>query len=277
MGYRISTNVASIAAQRSLETTTKAQSKELGKLSSGSRIVSAADDAAGLAISEKLKSQIKSIGQANRNTNDAISLIQTAEGGLNEVSNILVRLRELSVQSASDTLGEKERNFSNLEFQSLKEEINRISSVTDFNGVKLLNGQGNQLDFQIGINNVAGQDRVEYNSSAINAGLSALGLDGLAITSKEGAQDGLGRIDEAITHISGQRAILGATQNRLASTSNGLQVMNENLNDANSRIRDVDYAEATANNTRMNILSQAGTSVLAQANNSGQMAMKLIG
>lgn len=277
MGLRINTNVSSIAAQRSLGQTNTKQASNLSKMSSGSRIVRASDDAAGLAISEKLKANIRSVNQANRNANDGISLIQTAEGGLSEVSNIMIRLRELAVQSASDTVGASEREFSNLEFQSLKEEISRISNSTEFNGHKLLNGTGEKLDFQIGVNNNEFEDRVSYDSAQINVGLNQMGISELGVMNKEGARESLGAIDGALKHVSGQRAILGATQNRLTSTSNGLQVMQENLSAANSRIRDTDYAAAAAENARGNILSSAGTSVLAQANATGSAALKLIG
>lgn len=274
---RISTNVPSISAQRTLSETNRLKDTSLSKMSSGTRIGSAADDAAGLAISEKLKANIRGLNQANRNTNDGISLIQTAEGGLNEVSNILVRLRELSVQSASDTVGDSERQFTNLEFQNLKQEIERISQVTEFNGQKLLNGEGQKLDFQIGVNNVEGQDQISYDQQKINAGVSNLGISDVSVASKEGARSSLAELDKAIEGVSGQRAELGALQNRLTSTSNGLQIMSENLSSANSRIRDTDYAEETAKSAKYSILSNAGTSVLSQANASGNMAMKLIG
>lgn len=274
---RISTNVPSIAAQRTLSETNRLKDSSLAKMSSGQRIGSASDDAAGLAISEKLKANIRGLNQANRNTNDGISLIQTAEGGLNEVSNILVRLRELSVQSASDTVGDSERKFTDLEFQNLKSEIERISAVTEFNGQKLLNGEGQKLDFQIGVNNVEGQDRISYDTQKVNAGISNLGISEVGVSSKEGARSSLADLDKAIEGISGQRAELGALQNRLTSTSSGLQIMSENLSSANSRIRDTDYAEESAKSAKYSILSNAGTSVLSQANASGNMAMKLIG
>jgi len=277
MGFRINTNVASISAQRSLSQTNKAQESVLSKLSSGSRITQAADDAAGLAISEKLKAQIRGTNQATRNANDGISMVQTAEGGLNEVSNILVRLRELSVQSASDTVGETERKFSDLEYQNLKQEIERISQVTEFNGMKLLNGEGEQLDFQIGIHNDAFQDRISYDVQATNSKLGNLGMDSISVVSKSGAQESLSVIDKAIESISGSRANLGALQNRLSSTVNNLQVSSENMSAANSRIRDTDYAETTAQNAKFNILNAAGTSVLGQANMQTQNALKLIG
>lgn len=277
MGFRINTNVPSISAQRSLSQTNKVQENVLGKLSSGSRINQAADDAAGLAISEKLKAQIRGTNQATRNANDGISMVQTAEGGMNEVSNILVRLRELSVQSASDTVGDTERKFSDLEYQNLKQEIERISQVTEFNGIKLLSGQGEQLDFQVGINNDAFQDRISYDTQATNTKLDSLGMGSISVMSKQGAQESLAVLDSAITAVSGSRANLGALQNRLSSTVNNLQVSSENMSAANSRIRDTDYADATAQNAKMNILNAAGTSVLGQANMQTQNALKLIG
>ncbi len=277
MGFRINTNVSSIAAQRALNTTNRMSQNTLAKMSSGTRITRAADDAAGLAISEKLKAQIRSMQQADRNANDGISMVQTAEGGLDEISNMLTRLRELSIQSASDTVGDTERAFSNQEYQQLKLEIERIAQVTEFNGTKLLAGEGDMLDFQIGVNNDAFQDRISYDTQMTNAKLSSLGIDMIDVSSKEGAQTALSTIDDAIEKVSGQRAALGAIQNRLTSTSNNLQISTENLSQANSRIRDVDYAQAAADNAKNNILGQAGTSVLSQANAQGQNALKLIG
>jgi flagellin len=277
MGLRINTNVSSLAAQRTLGVNNAEQSQTLGKLSSGTRIVRSADDAAGLAISEKLKAQVRSVNQAERNANDGISMIQTAEGGLNEISNILVRLRELSIQSASDTVGDTERQFTNLEYQNLKQEMERISQVTEFNGKKLLNGEGDSYDFQIGINNDQFQDRISFDTQRLNSSIASLGVDGLAVSSKEEAQNGLAAIDAAIQNVSGQRAELGAKQNRLSSTIQNLQVSSENLSAANSRIRDTDYAAETAKKTKLDILTNAGTSVLAQSNAQGQAALKLIG
>lgn len=277
MGFRINTNVASLSAQRSLSTNNRETQNTLAKLSSGTRITRASDDAAGLAISEKLKARIRSTDQASRNTNDGISMIQTAEGGLDEVSSILTRLRELSVQSASDTVGDTERGFTNMEYQNLKQEVERIAQVTEFNGIKLLSGEGEQLDFQIGVNNDEFQDRLTYDTTQQNARLDALGITDLTVESKEGAQGALSTIDSAIERVSGQRASLGAIQNRMISTSNNLQVTKENLSAANSRIRDVDYAQASATNARNNILNQAGTAVLGQANQQGQNALRLIG
>ncbi len=277
MGLRINTNVVSLSAQRTLNKNTTKKSDSLNKLSSGTRITKAADDAAGLAISEKLKAQIRSTNQATRNANDGISLIQTAEGGLGEIGNILTRMRELSIQSASDTVGNSERAFTDLEYQNLKSEIQRISEVTEFNGKKLLNGQGDKLEFQVGANNQELEDRISYDSASTNASLGSLEIDSLNVLTKEDSQGTLMTLDSAIENISGQRAFLGATQNRLSSTINNLEVTSENLAAANSRIRDTDFASESATNTKLNILSSAGTSVLAQANATGQSALKLIG
>ncbi len=277
MGFRINTNVSSIAAQRSLGVNNREAESTLSKLSSGTRITKAADDAAGLAISEKMKANIRSMKQADRNTNDGISMIQTAEGGLNEVSSILTRMRELAIQTASDTVGDVERGMSNLEYQNLKQELDRISQVTEFNGQKLLDGNGKRYDFQVGVNNDEFQDRIGYDSKTVNARVDDLGVSELDISSKDGSQSSLAAVDGAIEKVSGYRAYLGAIQNRLISTSNNLQINVENLSQANSRIRDVDYAEATAQQAKNTILNSAGTSVLAQANANGQNALKLIG
>lgn len=277
MGFRINTNVASLQSQNSLKQVNRETQESFSKLSSGSRITKSADDAAGLAISEKLKAEIRSANQANRNANDGISMVQVAEGGLNETSNILTRMRELAIQSASDTVGDVERGMTNLEYQQLKQEMERIAQVTEFGGRKLLNGSGEKLEFQVGTHADEFKDRISFEPSNLNSGIEALGVDSLAVSSKEGAQDSLASIDAAIEKVSGQRAVLGAVQNRLTSTSSNLQTYAENMSAANSRIRDVDYAEETAKQARNQIIGAAGTSVLAQANMSGQNALKLIG
>lgn len=277
MGFRINTNVASLQAQNSLSKVNKETQESFSKLSSGSRINKAADDAAGLAISEKLKSNIRSAQQAGRNANDGISMVQVAEGGLNETSNILTRMRELAVQSASDTVGESERGMTDLEYQQLKSEMDRISQVTEFNGTKLLSGVGDKLEFQIGTGNDSFKDRIGFDPSELNAGIDSLGVESLSVGSKAGAQESLSSLDAAIEKVSGQRAVLGALQNRLTSTTNNLDTSIENMSAANSRIRDVDYASETAKQARNQIIGSAGTSVLAQANMSGQSALKLIG
>jgi len=254
----------------------QAQDLSFQKLSSGERITRAADDAAGLAISEKLKAEIRSTRQAGRNTNDGISMIQTAEGGLNEISNILVRLRELSIQSASDTIGDVERGFTDLEVQHLKQEVTRISEVTKFNGTYLLNGQGGDLEFQVGTGSNAEKDRMMYKVSQSDSRAMTLGIDEVSAKTKQDAQMNLDKIDKAIEMISGNRASLGALQNRLQSTSNNLNIAEENLSAANSRVRDADIGAESAELARRNILSNSGTAVLAQANSSGAQALKLL-
>jgi len=277
MGLRINTNVPSLAAQRALGQTKERLNSNLAKMSSGERITKASDDAAGLAISENLKSQIRGGRQAGRNAGDAISLIQTAEGGLNEISNIVIRLRELSIQAASDTVGDTERGFTDIEFQQLKEEVDRISRSSEFNGIKLLDGTGGMLEFQVGLKNDPVLDRLRYDGTSADATLAALGITAESIRSKQGAQASLQKLDDALVRVNGVRANLGAVQNRLTSTISNLGVFDENINAANSRIRDVDVARETADLTKNNILIQAGTSVLAQANQAPQIALKLLG
>jgi flagellin len=277
MGLRINTNVQSLRAQTSVSRVEEAKSNTLAKLSSGSRINKAGDDAAGLAISEKLKAEIRGSLQANRNAGDGISMIQTAEGGLNETSNILIRLRELSVQAASDTIGEQERKFSDLEFQHLSQEIGRISDSTQYNGKKLLSGEGDTLEFQIGIMNDPKNDRLNYRPQDASARPEDLGIAGLSVLTKVNAQENLEKIDNAINGVNGNRASLGALQNRLQSTISNLEVKTENLAAANSRVRDTDIALESAEMAKNNILSAASTSVLSQANSSGSIALKLIG
>jgi flagellin len=215
--------------------------------------------------------------QAKRNAGDAISLIQTAEGALSEVSNMIIRLRELAMQSASDTVGDQERGFTDIEFQNLKEEIDRISKSSEFNGIKLLDGTGGLLEFQIGVYNDPVLDRIRYDGTASDATLAALGLAGESIVSKQGAQQSLKNLDNALVRVNGVRANLGASQNRLSSTINNLGISDENLSAANSRIRDVDVASETADLTKNNILVQSGVSVLSQANQAPNVALKLIG
>lgn len=277
MGFRINTNVASLMSQNSLTKVNRESQDSYSKLSSGSRITKAADDAAGLAISEKLKAEIRSTQQANRNASDGISMVQVAEGGLNETSNILIRMRELAIQSSSDTVGDSERGMANLEYQQLKSEMERISQVTEFNGKKLLSGDGDEYEFQIGTKGGEFGNRIVFEAGKLNSGLDSLGVNSIDISSKEGAQDSLESIDSAIEKVSSQRAMLGSVQNRLTSTSNNLQVYAENISSANSRIRDVDYAEESAKQARNQIITSAATSVLAQSNVSGQNALKLIG
>jgi flagellin len=276
MGLRIATNVASLNAQKNLAFTQRNSERSLARMSSGMRINQAADDAAGLAISEQLKGQIRGLRQASRNANDGISLVQVAEGGLNEVSNMLIRLRELGVQGASDTLGDTERKFIDVEYQQLKSEIQRISEVTTFNGRDLLNGTGGVIDIQVGTHNDAFKDRISFNASAANASLESLGLTAEGSATKEQAQMSIDSIDKAIVSVNAIRANFGAMQNRLTSTTSNIAISDENLSAANSRIRDADIAAESSELTRNNILMQAGISVLAQANSASQMALKLL-
>lgn len=273
---RINSNIPSLSAQRSLATTSRNLNDNLRKLSSGERVTRSGDDAAGLAISENLKSQIRGIRQAKRNAGDAISMLQTAEGGLNEISNIIIRLRELSVQAASDTLGKTERSFTDIEFQNLKEEVDRIAKSTEFNGIKLLDGTSGKLEFQVGIKNDPILDRLQYDGTGADATVQSLNLAVDTVSSKEGAQNALKKLDDALVQINGVRANFGALQNRLQSTTNNLEVNDENLSSANSRIRDVDVAAETADMTKNTILHQAGVSVLSQANQAPNAALKLL-
>jgi flagellin len=277
VGLRISTNVAALNAQKNLYMTDINLNKSMARLASGFRINQASDDAAGLAISENLKAQIRGLRQANRNTNDGISLVQIAEGSLNEVSNMMIRLRELGVQAASDTVGDTERKFLDVEYQQLKSEIQRVTESTQFNGYELLNGTGAVIDIQVGVNNDPFKDRISFNAGAANSTIEALGLTAESLETKEGAQNSLSVVDAAITSVNAIRANFGAMQNRLQSTSNNLLVYDENMAAANSRIRDTDIAAETTEMTRNSILKQAGVSVLGQANNSQQLALKLLG
>lgn len=277
MGLRIATNTQSISAQRNLGINNANQKASLEKLASGTRIYRAADDAAGLAIAEKMRANIRSVRQNVRNANDGIGMIQTAEGAMNEVGNILIRFRELSTQGASDTISDVERGFIDKEVQQLKQEISRISLATEFNGKKLLAGEGQALDIHVGLHNQPELDRYTFDTAKANVTLDRLGLGGLAVTDKASAQNSLDMIDTAINVVAENRADMGALQNRLQATVNSLQVYDENLSGARSRIYDVDMASETAELTKNNILSTAGTAVLSQANQNSMLALKLIG
>ncbi|MCX6110273.1 MAG: flagellin [Proteobacteria bacterium] len=307
MGLRIRTNIASLTAQRRLGNSTEALQASGNKLASGERINKAADDAAGLAISENLRADVRSLNMAKRNTLDGVSLVQTAEGGLMETTNMLVRLRELAVQAASDTIGTKERGFLDQEYQSLKSEIDRIASSTEFNGTRLLVGTTqiaddmhkgeNQfpLEVQVGKDYYRETDSLENkatvniirldlnNINGFSTGENSLmldktmaGEDVAGIAEKHDAQLSIGRLDEAITTVNSYRAYLGAVQNRMTSTIANLGVQTENLDTARSRIRDTDFAAETAEYTKSKILQQAGTSILAQANQQPQVALGLL-
>ena len=274
MGLRVNNNISSINAQRNLTNSTNSLQRSLSRLSSGLRITRAADDAAGLAISERFRADIRSMGQAQRNANDGISLLQIGEGALNEVSSILIRQRELAIQAANGTLGDAERATVNEEFQDLTEEIDRIAAVTQFNGTTLLNGGSAAVTFQVGIDNTS-NDRITI--SAVDATTAGIGTSSAAVSSVSGAQAALDLIDSAIAQVASLRATFGTVQNRLESTIRSLAVAQENSTAAESRIRDVDFASETAELTRNQVLQQAGISVLAQANVSTQAALNLLG
>ncbi len=273
MGLRVNSNIASINAQRNLVNSTGELQKSLQRLSSGLRITRAADDAAGLAISEQFRADIRSIGQAQRNANDGISLLQVGEGALNEVSSILIRQRELAIQAANGTLGSEERETLDNEFQDLVAEIDRIAAVTSFNGTNVLQG-GGSTTFQIGVD-ATSNDRISIQS--VDSRASSIGIDGDTISTVTQARAALSSLDSAISTVASLRASFGTVQNRLESSIRSLAVAQENTSAAESRIRDVDFASETAELTRNQVLQQAGISVLAQANVSTQSALSLLG
>jgi flagellin len=276
MGLRIATNLPSLSAQRSLAGSGREIGKTFAQLSSGTRITKAADDAAGLSISEGLKAQIRGYQQAGRNAADGISMVQTSEGGLSEIANILTRFRELGVQASSDTVGDQERGFINKEVEQLRNEADRIAKSTRFGRTSLLDGSADRFDFQVDINNDDFNDRIGFDAGKQNATASALGIEGLDFSSKGGARQALETIDKAQLQVNGYRATLGAIQNRLISTTDVIAVAQENLSAANSRIRDTDVAQASAELAKNNILQTASVSVLSQANAQPNMALKLV-
>ncbi|RYZ93451.1 MAG: flagellin FliC [Proteobacteria bacterium] len=304
MGLRIRTNVASQNAQRRLASSVGKLTESASKLASGKRINKAADDAAGLAISSNLSADIRSLGQARRNAQDGISLVQTAEGALEETTNMITRLRELAVQAASDTIGDTERGFLDREYVAVKDEIDRIATATEFNGTRLITGKTElpdeianaegtfPLEIQVGKDYYAGADAIDNrnqtniikldlsNINAFTEGDGSLNLgraeDGTRVHTKAGAQSSIGLLDSAIVQVNSYRAYLGAIQNRLGSAADNLAVTSENLTQANSRIMDTDFAEETSVYTSQNILKQAGTSILSQANQLPQAAMSLL-
>ncbi len=277
MGLRIATNVTALNGLRQIASTKLNLDKSLERLASGSRINHAGDDAAGLAISENLRSSIQGIRQAKRNAQDGISLIQVSEGGINEVSNILIRLRELGIQAASDTISDTERQFADREFQSLKQELDRIANGTEFNGIPLLNGKAGIFEIQVGLRNNPILDRIIYDGTKSDTTLENLKLAAESVATKQGSQLTLSALDDALIHVNSVRADLGALQNRLQSTINSQSILYENLSTANSRIRDSDMAEEVSEMTKYNILVQSGVAVLGHANNNISAALKLLG
>lgn len=276
MGLRINTNVASQAVQKNLREVSAQSDESLQRLSSGKRITRASDDAAGLAIATNLEAQTKGLRQASRNANDGISLVQVAEGGLQESTNILTRLRELSIQAASDTLGDKERGYLDMEYQQLVKEVDRIAESTTFNGANLLNGEGKgNLDFQVGA--FAGdQNKITFNSAATDASSRSLGVSGTGVAGKSDALGSISKIDDAIDKISGQRATLGSIQSRLNSTISNLEIQTLNQDSARSVIQDADIAHETSRLASSNVIKNAAISTLTQANSNPNNALRLL-
>ncbi len=275
MTFSMISNATSLGAQKNFMMTQKELGKSIGRLSSGLRIQSAADDAAGMGISAVMTADIRSVGQAERNANDAISMIQIAEGAMNEQQNIMGRLRELAIQSANGALSNNERAFIDVEQVQLVAEMDRISSVSEFNSFNMLGADAGTFAMQVGKDAVAGIDTIDIVFTATDS--TTLGVNAMDFTTAAGAQAALGTIDTAIATMSTNRATLGASQNRLEITVSNLRVEEENLTSANSRIRDVDVARETAALTRSQIMSQAGTAMLAQANQLPQSALQLLG
>jgi len=275
MGLRINSNIASMTAQRALASVTERLAGNYRRLATGLRISTAADDAAGLAISERLRAQVRSLNQAKRNAADGISLVQTGEGALDEVSNILIRLRELAVQSKNGSMSSVDRATLDEEFQSLVDEVDRIGRSTEFNGIKLLDGSSSSISFQVGAGTDPVINTLSANLSAVLA--TGLGIDVLGLSTASAASTAMDAIDSAINSVSRSRGRFGAMQNRLQYTINNLQVQAENLAAADSRIRDVDIAYETAQLARNTILQQAAVAMLAQANSQPQLALQLLG
>jgi flagellin len=274
MGFSIRTNLSSLVAQTNLAASQLALDSSQSKLSSGLRITKAGDDAAGLGISTSLEADISSYNQAARNANDGIGIIQTAEGALNETTNLFDRLRQLAIQSASDGVGSTERGYINNEATQLTNEIDRIANSTEYNGTKLLAATGTTLDFQVGIRNVAANDRISISSiDATSATLLTAAID---LSTKAGAQTAIGNIDTALQSVSSARATFGAAGNRFNSVVNTIATATENLTAADSRIRDVNVAAESSNQSRLSVLVQAGVSVLSQANQGTQALLKLL-
>jgi flagellin len=278
MGLRINTNVPSLIAQRNLRTTRGSLDRSLERLSSGTRINHAGDDAAGLAISESLRAQMRGLGQAERNAQDGVSMVQVAEGAMAEVANILIRMRELGVQASSDTVGPQERKFLDVEFQQLLEEIDRIANSTEYNRVPLLNGSSSTFEIQVGTGNNPAIDRIRlFDGNSTDINVVALGMNLASLADKSSAQNSLGLIDSALMSVTSIRAEFGAMQNRLQSVINNIMISKENLATANSRIRDTDMAEEMTELTKNQILMQSGISVLGQANSTIKNALNLLG
>ena len=275
MGLRIATNTAAESVERNLNEVSGKIGASLNRLSSGKRITQAADDAAGLAVATNLTAQIRGLRQATQNANSGISLIQATEGGLNEVSNILVRLRELSIQAASGTVGEVEKGFLDNEYQQLVKEIDRISNSTTFNNVRILDGTGKKVSFQVGTE-ASEFNRIDFESGKADVRAKKLGISGSSIEDKKDALSAIEGIDKAINKVSGQRAYLGSIQNRMVSTIGNLESQVLSQSSARSIIEDVDIAEEVSRLTSNNIIKNAGISALLHSNELHAAPLRLI-
>lgn len=276
MGLRVNTNTAALNTQYHLRSNNKGVSQSMERLSSGFRINKSSDDTAGLAISENMKANIRGLKQVDRNAQDGISLTQIAEGSLNQIANILVRLRELSLQSASDTVSDNDRSIINREYIQMLDEVDRIASSTEYNGTKLLSGTGEKIDFQINTKNLDDTDRVSLEPTQLDVTTASLGIEGVSIADKISAQQSIDRIDGAISNVSDLRATFGSVQSRLTMATENIMSNLENISVANSRIRDTDIAEESSELMKKNMMLQAGTSVLAQANQQPGQALSLL-
>ncbi|MFZ9596162.1 MAG: flagellin [Bdellovibrionia bacterium] len=275
MGLVINNNLSSLSIVHSLSRSMSEQKTSFQRIASGERITSAAEDPAGLSIAERLRKQIRSLKQAERNTMDAASFAQVAEGAMTELSNGLIRLRELGIQAASDTVGENERASLQLEAESIIQGFNHIAESTTFNGIHLLNGSVDNLTFQVGTEN-SENDRLQFDTRLADVRSRTLGVDGINLNSLSGAEDSLGVIDEAFGKVLSTRATLGAIQNRLLSENRTIQNITEQYTQARSNIMDTDLAQETYELVKSNILQQAGIAVLAQANQAPAQALKLL-
>lgn len=276
MSLRIMTNEVAINAQRNLDQTGNRLQNTLEKLSSGSRINRASDDAAGLAISDTLNAQIRSIGQGIKNAQDGSSLVQVFEGGTNEINTVLTRIRELAMQSASDTVGDRERSLIQNEVGELAKEVDRISRTTRYAGKTLLDGTAPVLEFQVGTQNDPDVDRITFDPGEANMTASALGVEGIDVSAKDGAQNSLEQLDASIQRVNEIRAKVGSIQSRLNTTISSASIFSENLSAAKSRIRDTDIALESTNLARETIIRQSGVAVLTQANQTPALALQLL-
>jgi flagellin len=276
MGLRITQNTSSLMSQYHLHNTNKSVSKSMERLASGSRLNRAGDDAAGLAISEKMRAELRGLQQVDRNAQDGISLTQVAEGGLSQINNMLIRLRELGVQSASDTISDNDRKLVGLEYNQILAEIDRVANSTEFNGSKLLNGSGSTIDFQINTGNIDSVDRISFDPAKSDVGTVSLGINESGVYNKTLAQDSLDQIDQAMARVSSLRADFGSIQSRLITASENIKNSVENISVAKSRIKDTDIAEESSELAKNNIMLQTGTSVLAQANQQPGQALALL-